>query len=156
EAGEPIHPHGKNPKWHLRNMSRLKEFPLFCKPSEVYHAIIIATYNERRETLEPTIQSVLNSKYDMSKVMLILAYEERGGPDTEKQALSLVEQYAKHFKYAQAVKHPADIPGEVIGKGGNITYAAREFQKYLNKAKIDPEKVLVTTLDADNRPHPWY
>lgn len=156
EAGEPTHPHGKNPKWHLRNLSRLKEFPLFCKPSEVYHAIIIATYNESRDILEPTIQSVIDSKYDMKKVILILAYEERGGEEVEAQAKSLIKQYAPQFRYAEAVKHPKDIEGEVIGKGGNITYAGRKLQQYLEAEKLDPERVVVTTLDADNRPHHWY
>ncbi len=156
EAGEPVHPRGKNPKWHLRNLARLKEYPLFCKPSEVYHAIIIATYNESRDILEPTIKSVLASHYDMKKVILYLAYEERGGPDVEAQAKQLIAEYGPQFKHAVAVKHPQDIPGEVIGKGGNITYAGRQLQKYLEQAKINPEKVVVTTLDADNRPHPWY
>ena len=26
-----------------------------------------------------------------------------------------------------AVCHPANLPGEVIGKGGNVTYAGREL-----------------------------
>ena len=55
-----------------------------------------------------------------------------------------------------AVKHPKDIPDEIIGKGGNITFAARELQKYLIKREIEPIKVVVTTLDADNRPHSKY
>lgn len=156
EAGESVHPHGKNPKWHLNNLERLNQNGMFCKPSEVYHAIIIATYNESRDTLEPTIQSVLASKYDMKKVILVLAYEERGGPEVEKQAQDLMKDYKNDFYHAFAVKHPRDIPGEVIGKGGNITYAARELQTYLEKEKLDPEHVVVTTLDADNRPHHWY
>lgn len=156
EAGKLTHPHGKNPKWHIRNVGRLVEYPVFCKPSEVYHAIIIATYNESRDILEPTIQSVLASKYDMKKVILVLAYEERGGSQVEHQANDLIKEYKGNFKHAFAVKHPDDIPGEVIGKGGNITFAGRELQKYLEKSKINPEKVVVTTLDADNRPHQWY
>jgi cellulose synthase/poly-beta-1,6-N-acetylglucosamine synthase-like glycosyltransferase len=155
EAGEVTHAHGKNPKWHIRNVERIPEFPLFCKPSEVYHAIIVASYNESLDTLEPTIQSVLASKYDMSKVILVMAYEGRDGAQSEKAALTLVERYGKEFKHAMAFKHPL-TDGEVRGKGGNITYAARELQKYLEKEKLDPEKVLVTTLDADNRPHHWY
>jgi len=51
-----------------------------------------------------------------------------------------------------AVKHPADIPNEVIGKGGNVTCAGRVLQKYLAEQGIDPANVIVTTLDADNRP----
>jgi len=156
EAGEIVHPHGKNPKWHVQNMARIKEYPLFCNPSEVYHAIIIATYNESRETLEPTLKSVLASKFDMKKVILVLAFEERGGKEVEKQAHELMKLYGSEFKHAVAVKHPEDMEGEVIGKGGNITFAGRELQKYLESAKIDPEKVVVTTLDADNRPHHSY
>jgi hypothetical protein len=44
----------------------------------------------------------------------------------------------------------------VIGKGGNITYAGRELQRYLEKQHLDPVKVVVTTLDADNRPDKKY
>ncbi|MBA2278929.1 hypothetical protein H0V99_00605 [Candidatus Saccharibacteria bacterium] len=156
EAKELTHPHGKNPKWHINNLERLKDFPLFCRPSELYHTVIIATYNESRDTLEPTIQSVLKSKYDMKKVILILAYEERGGTEVESQAKALISEYAQYFKHAEAVKHPNDIPGEVIGKGGNITFAGRVLQKYLASEHTDPGHVAVTTLDADNRPHPWY
>src|SRR5262245_53903449 len=43
------------PKWHVRNVERIPERPLFCQPSEVMHAIIVALYNEPREILEPTI-----------------------------------------------------------------------------------------------------
>ena len=57
---------------------------------------------------------------------------------------------------AFAVGHPAGIPGEIIGKGGNVTYAGRELQKYLEKHDIDPLRVLVTTLDSDNRPDKKY
>jgi cellulose synthase/poly-beta-1,6-N-acetylglucosamine synthase-like glycosyltransferase len=156
EAGTLLHPHKKYPKWHRNNMDRSDKYPLFCKPSEVTHALIIATYNESREILEPTIQSVLASKFDMKKVILVLAYEERGGERVEKQAKALMKQYAGSFKHAFAVKHPKDLPGEVIGKGGNITYAARELQTYLTQKKLHPEKVIVTTLDADNRPHHHY
>jgi len=52
--------------------------------------------------------------------------------------------------------HPADMPGEVVGKGGNITYAGRLLKKYLAAQKIDPLRVLVTTLDSDTRPDKQY
>src|SRR5690606_23763275 len=39
---------------------------------------------------------------------------------------------------------------------GNITYAGRQLKQYVKSQKIDPEHVIVTTLDADNRPHPQY
>jgi cellulose synthase/poly-beta-1,6-N-acetylglucosamine synthase-like glycosyltransferase len=126
------------------------------KPSEVYHAIIVAFYNESRDVLEPTIKSVIDSHYDLKKIILILAYEERGGADIESLAQDLVKEYGHHFHHAEAVKHPHNIPGEVIGKGGNVTFAGRRLKEYLEEEKIDPMNVIVTTLDSDNRPDKQY
>lgn len=145
-----------HPKWHKKNIARLGERPLSVQPDDMIHAVIIATYNESREVLEPTIQSVINSRYDMKKIILVLAFEERGGEEVQKNAHQLIEQYKHHFYYAVAVEHPKNIPGEVIGKGGNITFAGRELLRYTQQNNLEPLQVIVTTLDADNRPHPNY
>lgn len=153
ETPDQDYQHTKDlPRWHFTNLERIRRGSV-VNPNDVYHAVIIATYNESREILEPTIQSVLASHFDMDKVIFVLAYEERGGESVEEQAKQLVAEYKAKFKYAIAVKHPADMPNEVTGKGGNITYAARELQKYLESQKIEPINVVVTTLDSDNRPH---
>lgn len=153
---EKRHPTISEPKWHAENIKRLDEHPAKVKPSEVINAVFVAIYNESREIVEPTIQSVINSNYDMKKVILIIAYEERGGQQTEDLTSEMIKKYGSRFMHAEAIKHPVDIPHEVVGKGGNITYAGRKFQKWLEKKKIDPERVVVTTLDSDNRPHPSY
>lgn len=155
EAGS-VNPNAHRPSWHYKNLQRLQQQKPVVKPSEVIHAVIIATYNESREVLEPTIQSLINSSYDKQKIILLLAYEERGGERVEKQAIDLIAKYGKHFMYAEAVKHPRNIPGEVIGKGGNITYAGRRLQAIVEKRMIDPLHVVVTTLDSDNRPSEHY
>ncbi len=144
------------PKWHHQTVERLNSTGSQLPPADIIHAVIIATYNESREVLEPTIQSVLASNYNMKQVLLILAYEERGGEQVEAQAKSLIEEYKEQFMDAVAIKHPKDIPGEVIGKGGNVTYAGRNVQVYLEERRIDPARVVVTTLDSDNRPDVQY
>ncbi|MBX4197437.1 hypothetical protein KW801_02680 [Candidatus Saccharibacteria bacterium] len=148
----------KTPKWHARNIRRVaRNIPhTRIKPSEVYHAVIIAFYNESRDVVEPTVQSVLATAFDHKKIILILAYEERGGPEIEKMAHDLIKDYGDNFYYAEAIKHPGNIKGEVIGKGGNVTFAGRRLQEYLEKQEIDPLNVLVTTLDSDNRPDKQY
>ncbi len=156
ESTKVAQPDRQIPTWHYEHVRKYQEGEGNFKPSELTHAIIIATYNESREILEPTIQSVLASDYDMKKVILVLAYEERGGNEVAAQAEQLMKQYKGKFMHTMAVKHPADIPKEVIGKGGNITYAGRKLEDYLNQEGIDPGKVIVTTLDADNRPHTKY
>ncbi|MBC7707842.1 glycosyltransferase family 2 protein [Polaromonas sp.] len=144
------------PKWHGNNLARLQEMGTIIKPSELVHVVMIATVNESREVLEPTIQSVIDSDYDASNIILVFAYEGRAGKEAEDRVNELVALYKTKFRHMMAVKHPANIPGELIGKGGNITYAARELQKYLTAQKLDPAKVSVTTLDADNRPDKNY
>ncbi len=156
DTGKVDQPDGHIPTWHYEHVRRVQEDPTPVKPSDLYHAIIIATYNEAREVLEPTIQSVLKSDYDMKRVILVIAYEARGGKEVAHNAADLIEQYKSQFKHAIAVEHPADLPGEVVGKGGNITYAGRALEKYVKAEEIDPLHVVVTTLDADNRPHKHY
>jgi cellulose synthase/poly-beta-1,6-N-acetylglucosamine synthase-like glycosyltransferase len=143
------------PKWHQQLIKRVSEDPTPLKPSEVIHAVIIANWNESEEILEPTIQAVIDSSYGAKKMIVYLAYEERGGPVVAERNKMLVKKYQKHFRYMTATQH-IDGLHEVVGKGGNITYAGRQLEKYLKQEGIDPKTVMVTTLDADNRPHKHY
>jgi hypothetical protein len=157
EVGE-VNLRAKRPKWHIEEIARSQdERPLLMPPSQVIHAIIIATVSEAEEILDATLESVLSSSFDMKQqVIFVLAYEGRVGAETEERANKLVARYKGKFMDAFAVKHPAGLPGEIIGKGGNINYAAHELERYLKKNKIDPLRVMVTTLDADNRPDKNY
>lgn len=156
EVGEVTAQTIDRPEWHLLNLQRLHRRHVHYRPSELTHAIIVATVNESREVLEPTFQSIVSADYDTSKMILVIAYEGRAGQVAETRVMELLNQYKHHFAHAMAVKHPANIAGEVIGKGGNVTFAGRELQKYLSSMNIEPDKVIVTTLDADNRPDRRY
>jgi hypothetical protein len=156
ESGEIADAEAKRPQWHYDNVLRLQVQPPVIKPSQIVHVAMIATYNESWEVLEPTVQSVIDSEYDIKHIILVIAYEERGGKRVQDQAEELIRKYKHHFMDAIAVKHPANMPGEIIGKGGNITYAGYKLKTYLEDRKIDPMHVVVTTLDADNHPDKKY
>lgn len=141
---------------HERNLDQLANTLNAPKPSDVYNAVIIATYNESRDILEPTVEAVLASDYDHRQMIMTIAYEARGGEAIEETVKALQEKYRTRFHSFHIVKHPANMPHEVIGKGGNITYAGKYLAEYLARKEINPENVLVTTLDADNRPHATY
>lgn len=147
------------PDWHRRNLARVETNilpPNRIRPSQVYHAVIVCFWNELPEVLEPTIKALAEANYDPKKIILLMAYEQRGGESADTTAQDLVNRYRSHFYHAEAVMHPWPMFGEVIGKGGNATYAGRRLQKVLEEKRIDPLHVLVTTLDADNRPDKEY
>ena len=103
------------------------------------------------DILEPSVRSLTEIEFPLKQIFLIIAYEERGGEQTERNAKQLIEQYGHHFGMAMAIKHPDGIPGEVRGKGGNITHAGRVLTAEIKKRGIDPEYVVVTTFDSDHR-----
>lgn len=143
---------------HLENLKMLAaaepgEFP---KPSEIYHGVIVTMYNESYEVLAPTIESVRLTTFPNERIILILAYEERGGQTAEETAKRLEKKFGKYFKDFLLIKHPDGLKNEVIGKGGNITYAGKALWKYVEASEIKLEQVIVTMLDSDNRPHESY
>lgn len=152
----------KNPKtWHenqhyktLCSVAASRE--QYYKSHEVYNAVIVPMYKETADVLCPTIDSILSSHYDFKNMIFILGYEERAGKEAEDLAKEMLKKYQHNFYHMAITKHPKDIPNEVVGKGGNITFSAHYLKKFLKDESIDPDKVIVTTLDADNHPDPSF
>lgn len=142
---------------HKENLRLIAAGPdAFPKPSELYNAVIIAAYNETYEVIEPTIQSIVDTTYDNGRLILVLAYEQRGGVAIKKTVEALKKKFGHKFKAFHLIEHPKDMPNEVVGKGGNITHAGRFLKTWLNKQRIAYKDVMVTALDCDNRPHATY
>lgn len=149
--------HGFGYAAHLTNLQDIAAQPeAYPKPSELYNAVIIATYNESYDILQPTVKALLETSYDKKHMIVVIAYEERGGQAISDTVHRLAEEFKSDFKAFLLVKHPRDLPNEVIGKGGNITYAGYRLKDWLHEQKIDYSNVIVTTLDADNRTHRTY
>ncbi|MGD8374071.1 MAG: glycosyltransferase family 2 protein [Candidatus Woesebacteria bacterium] len=153
----------KDPKsWHENNHYKIlcsiaASREQYYKPSEVYNAVIVPVYKEPEDVVVPTIDSIVDSHYDSRKhTILIFAYEERVGRPAEDLANGMLNKYKDKFYHMAITKHPDGIPNEVVGKGGNITFAAQWLKVFLEEKGIDPDKVIVTTLDADNRPDPSF
>ena len=145
-------------KQHLENLRFMSaaEEGHFPKPGNIYNALIMPAYNESIEVIEPALKSVLETTYDKTRLIVVFAYEERGGAEIDKTAHILKEKYGKNFHSFHIVKHPKDLPNEVVGKGGNITHAGKWLQQYLQHEGIAFSDVIVTTMDCDNKPHKHY
>lgn len=128
----------------------------YPKPSDLYQLVIIAAYNEAYEVIQPTVESVKDTTHDNQRIIICLAYEERGGHDIAETAQRLQREYKDTFYDFHIVMHPDGLPNELVGKGPNITYAAEAIQPWVDKQGIAYKNIMITTLDSDNRPHPTY
>lgn len=145
-------------RYHLENLRLMAaaEDGFFPKPDDIYNAVIVPAYNESIDVIEPSIQALINTTYDKKHLIVVFAYEERGGDSIKRTAKVLTEHYRDTFHSFHAVEHPKNIPNEVIGKGGNITYAGKWLARHLEQQGISYGNVIVTTMDCDNKPHPTY
>ncbi|MBQ8984428.1 hypothetical protein IJ098_01040 [Candidatus Saccharibacteria bacterium] len=137
---------------HLDNLRMMSVAPKdYPDPNKIFHAVIMVAYNEGLETLIPTVEAVRDTSFPNERIIFVLGYEERGGEEMEKNAKVLKEKFNGTFYDFILVKHPDGLPREIKGKGPNLTYAGHRLAEYVAKKKIPMERVIVTSLDSDNR-----
>lgn len=142
---------------HRELLARVKGNPQdFPHPSDLKHAIIIASYNESYEVIAPTIRGLCYATTPGEQLYIFMAFEERGGAEMERTAERLKEEYGHRFAAFELVKHPRDLPDEIAGKGANITYAGHRVQEWADGHGYPYSDILVTTLDCDNKPYDSY
>lgn len=154
-------------------------------PLDLFQIVFVPIYNESVEVMIQSIQRIHNSGYPLDKIWLVIAREARAGEDfnlsiqTKLQNLEWTNvidldqnstentnlkntQYYKQFASQPnkltilLCKHPADLSGEIKGKGSNLDWAGRQVSaliEELPKAQtLDEETTLITVLDCDSRP----
>lgn len=117
----------------------------------IYQLVVLATYQEDISILRDSISAIKNSNFPQDKILFVLAGEERDQERFIRYSRQLENEFSGVFGFFLSTIHPKDIPGEVKGKGGNITYAAREAKKIIDEKQIPYENIITTTLDADNK-----
>lgn len=125
-------------------------------PSETVHAVIVAAYNEPYDVIARSFTSLANARIDPARLVVMFAYEARGGAAMRDTAARLERAFGPRFGAFLTVAHPDDLPEEIPGKGSNISYAGRALTAWLRERGRSTEHVLVTTLDCDNQVDPQY
>ena len=96
---------------HVENLKFIAAMPSdYPKPESIYHAIIVTAYDESFDVLDPTIAAISDSTFENKRIIVVLAYEERGGEAMETTAKALQQKYKQTFKQFLIVKHPANLP----------------------------------------------
>lgn len=116
---------------------------------EIFHLIILPTYNEDLEVIRTSFEGLTKDNYPKDKMILVLATEERGGAEALARAELIEKEYGNKFKKFLITVHLDGIEGEIKGKGANQAWAAREAKKIIDLENFDYDKILVSVFDID-------
>jgi hypothetical protein len=124
--------------------------------SDIYHLIILPTYKEKLEVIRSTFQNLINSKYPLDKLIVVLATEERAGEPAQEIAQEIKKEFADKFFRFLITVHPKNIVGELAGKGANETWAGKKAKELIDELKIPYENIIVSSFDIDTQVYPDY
>ncbi|MCL4405090.1 MAG: glycosyltransferase family 2 protein [Patescibacteria group bacterium] len=116
------------------------------------HLVILPMYKEPYEVVQETFETLIKTSYPLDKFIVVLATEERAGIGAQEVADKIKENYGNKFTHFLVTTHPADIPGELAGKGSNQAWAAREVRRLvIDQSGIDYEDIITSVFDVDTQ-----
>ena len=139
-----------------RERWRQQAGPDSLDPDEVQHLVLIPNYHEESATLRATLNNLARYSEAQSHMTVVLAMEaaEEGAAAKGEQ---LCREFQSRFAAIHCTLHPAGLPGEIQCKSANLAWAARQTrQRLLDDAALNPDTLLVTSMDADTQWHPCY
>lgn len=131
----------------------------------IHHLVILPMVDESYEVVKETFESLKNANYPKEKLLVVLATEERAlrqssgqaGASVEETARKITKEFSGIFPHFLTTKHPANLQGEIPGKGSNEAWAAKEAKaELIDKLKIPYENVVVSVFDVDTQVYPEY
>lgn len=132
--------------WH----QRLTEAKTGKNWRDIYHLVILPVYKEGVEIVRPAFEGIARNGYPLDKMIVALAIEEKSGATGKKLARQITDEFGGKFFRFITVIHPADIAGEIAGKGSNETWAVKKTkEKIVEKLNIPYENIIVSVFDAD-------
>ncbi len=141
--------HNMSLDWNerLRNLSH----------KDILHLVIFPFYTEGYDVVAESVRGLLRSSWDHKRIAVVLAAEERAGKAQRAVADRIAKDFGDKFGAFIVTEHPADVAGEIPGKGSNISYAAEEARiRILDAQDIPYEKTLVSAFDIDTVVYPQY
>ncbi len=117
---------------------------------KINHIIIIPNVNESIETLSSNLDCLAKQKIiSPQRLVVVLAMEKRAKGHRQRAKI-LIKKYENKFGKILATYHPANIPGEIIGKASNEAWAAKKVKKLLvDQLGWDINYLTITSCDAD-------
>ncbi|NTU99063.1 glycosyltransferase family 2 protein, partial [Candidatus Falkowbacteria bacterium] len=138
----------------LRNLQPQEGRPAW---QDIWHIVILPTYNESLVIMRPGFQALVDDGYPTDRMIVVLATEERGGPDAQARAQTIKEEFASKFGHFIISVHPDNIEGELKGKGANQAHAGKVVkEEIVDKLGLNYDHILVSVMDIDTVVYPGY
>lgn len=129
------------------------DFPLWQEKIQV---VFLPIANESIEVVRGTLDAILKSSFPAKHIYIVLAGEERKHEHWQQIQVAVRSEYQSRFADIHYTTHPANLPGEIIGKGSNVNYAEFEFKKYADQRHWDYADIIISVFDVDTIVHPEY
>ena len=123
----------------------------------IYHLVVFPMYKEPLEIVRESFNSLLKSDWPKDKMIVVLTSEERGGSQAKETAEIIKEEFGDKFFKFLLTYHPANLPGEIAGKGANESWGVRQAKKeIIDPLKIPYQNIIVSSFDVDTCVFPKY
>lgn len=120
--------------------------------SDIHHLVILPMYDEPHEVVRESFQSLTRANYPRERMLVVLALEERAGAAARETAEKVRAEYGSYFGKFLVTVHPANLPGEIPGKGSNEAWAGTQaMREIVTPMGLAPEHVLVSVFDIDTQ-----
>jgi hypothetical protein len=134
----------------------MKELKTIEGADEIVHLVMLPTYKEGVTILRAALKSIVASTYANDKFIIVLGGEEGDEKNFTSHAKKLEKEFGDKFRKFIVTLHPRGLPGEIPGKGSNLSWMAGKVRTYIDKEKIPYDKIIVSAFDIDTSPHPQY
>ena len=123
----------------------------------IYHLIVLPMYRESLEIVRDSFRKLEKTDYPKDKMLVVLACEEGTRALVEQTVREIEKEFSKKLFRFLITWHPANIPGEIPGKGSNETFAAKEAKgKIIDPLGLPYENVIYSSFDIDTCVFPRY
>lgn len=124
---------------------------------KVYHLIFLPTYGEPIDVMRDSFSKLVNSKYDLKKMIIVLAGEDAEGQAFIDKAEIVEKEFGNNFLKLIRTVHVLEC-GEVRGKGSNCASAGKVVKDLIDKefSFIGYKNIIVSNFDIDTVVHEQY
>lgn len=137
--------------------ARIAELTNGRRANGLRHLVILPMYNEPYEVVRESFVRLAKTHYPKENLLVVLALEEKAGEAAQAVAERIQKEFGGTFGRFLVTVHPADLPGEIPGKGSNEAWAAmRAKEAIVDPLKIHYQNILVSVFDVDTQVFPEY